>query len=217
MSMKVKLALRLSVYIAGLFLLALGVAFAVSSDLGVSPVNVLPYTLSCLTAKDQGSLTTACFCIFILLQILVLRRDYHPVQLLQILCAAMFGVFVNCANALAAGLRPANYLMQVLFAIVAVFMIAFGMFLYLCADLIPQPVEGFCLAVEQRFQIPYSRTKLATDCVLVVASGVIGLLGTAQLLGIREGTLLTMLSVGPLVGVFRRSTLQKRLCAVLGT
>ena len=39
-------ATRVVLYIVGLFFMALGVAFAVNSDLGVSPVTSLPYVIS---------------------------------------------------------------------------------------------------------------------------------------------------------------------------
>ena len=38
-----KFVKRIAIYLAGLFFVALGVAFSVNSTLGVSPVNSLPY------------------------------------------------------------------------------------------------------------------------------------------------------------------------------
>lgn len=206
--------LRLGTYTIGLFLLALGVAFAVKSDLGVSPVNVLPYTISRLTGLEQGLLTTFCFCMFILLQIVILKKEFHPIQLFQIACAVLFGYFVSCTNALLQGFTLHAYWQQALFSLFSILLIAFGMFLYLCADLIPQPMEGFCLAVEKKYHMPYARVKMVCDCSLVALSCIVSFLSTGHVFGVREGSVLTMLTVGPLIGVFQRLW-QARLQTVL--
>lgn len=56
-----KLINRIIFYILGLFILALGVAFSVNSQLGVSPVNSLPYVLSQITGKEMGSMVIVVF------------------------------------------------------------------------------------------------------------------------------------------------------------
>ena len=76
------------------------------------------------------------------------------------------------------------------------------MMLYLCADLIPQPAEGLCLAIEKKSGWKYSNIKTVFDCSLVAAAALITLLATGSLSGMREGTVLTMLSVGKLIGFF---------------
>ena len=52
-----KFVKRIVIYLAGLFFVALGVAFSVNSNLGVSPVNSLPYVVSrILGHQDQRNL-----------------------------------------------------------------------------------------------------------------------------------------------------------------
>lgn len=46
-----KFVKRIVIYLAGLFFVALGVAFSVNSNLGVSPVNSLPYVVSRILGK----------------------------------------------------------------------------------------------------------------------------------------------------------------------
>ena len=50
-----KFVKRIVIYLAGLFFVALGVAFSVNSNLGVSPVNSLPYVVSRFQGLFQGS------------------------------------------------------------------------------------------------------------------------------------------------------------------
>ena len=69
-----KFVKRIVIYLAGLFFVALGVAFSVNSNLGVSPVNSLPYVVSRILGKDLGTCVTVIFIGYILIQILLLRR-----------------------------------------------------------------------------------------------------------------------------------------------
>ena len=56
-----KFVKRIVIYLAGLFFVALGVAFSVNSNLGVSPVNSLPYVVSRILGKDLGTCVTVIF------------------------------------------------------------------------------------------------------------------------------------------------------------
>ena len=68
---------------AGLVIMALGVACSIQADLGTSPVSSLPYVLSLLTPLSVGTATIAMHVVLILLQILLLRRNFAPIQLMQ--------------------------------------------------------------------------------------------------------------------------------------
>jgi hypothetical protein len=76
-------ALRVIIYCFALLLIAFGVAISVNSNLGVSPVNSLPYVVSQIIHVPMGTCVTVIFCFYILLQVIILRKDFQPVQLLQ--------------------------------------------------------------------------------------------------------------------------------------
>lgn len=191
---------RLAIFLLGMFIMALGVGAAVKSDLGISPVNSIPYVLSRVTVYEQGRMTTAVFCIFILLQVLLLRKEFQPMQLFQIAIATVFGIFVTWANRIWAPVVPQGYLFRLFLTLLGVALISIGMFLYLSADLIPQPMEGLCLAIEKRSGCQYSNIKTCSDCALVIIAAAISFLGCGEIVGLREGTVITMLSVGKTLG-----------------
>ena len=64
--------------------MALGVACSIQADLGTSPVSSLPYVLSRITPLSVGTTTILVNSGLVLLQILILRRRYDPLQLLQL-------------------------------------------------------------------------------------------------------------------------------------
>lgn len=71
--------------ILGLFILALGVSLSVKADLGVTPISCVPYVYSIVVPFSLGELTIFMNAIFILLQIVILRRKYRYIQLIQFL------------------------------------------------------------------------------------------------------------------------------------
>lgn len=48
---------RITIYILGLFIMTLGISMSVKSDLGLSPVSSIPYTITCITGLKMGKAT----------------------------------------------------------------------------------------------------------------------------------------------------------------
>jgi uncharacterized membrane protein YczE len=70
------------------------------------------------------------------------------------------------------------------------------------ADLMPMPAEGVMLAITQLTGISFHKVKMIFDTTVVVISVAVGLIFAGRILGVREGTVLSALFVGKLVGVF---------------
>ena len=86
------------IYVTGLLFMAFGVAFSVNSSLGVSPVNSLPYVISRITGLDLGNCVIGIFAFYILVQILLLRKKFRPIDLTQLIFSTIFGRFVDVAK-----------------------------------------------------------------------------------------------------------------------
>ncbi|MEG2144933.1 MAG: DUF6198 family protein, partial [Oscillospiraceae bacterium] len=164
-------------YVLGLFLLALGVSVSIKSNLGVSPVNSLPYAISQVLGVDMGIVTTLTFLSYILLQFLLLRKEFKAKSLLQIICSIVFGYFVSFTNRLFTFSTPDSMALKLLLSVGSIFLIAMGMTLYLFADLIPMPSEGFMLAVCEKTGFAFHRIKVVFDCSVVTAAAGISFLG----------------------------------------
>ena len=79
------LFVRIPAYVIGLLIMTLGVAISVKSNLGVSPVSSIPYTITCVVGLEMGKATILFHAVLVLLQILLLRRAFQAKNLLQIL------------------------------------------------------------------------------------------------------------------------------------
>ena len=158
---------RIIVYTFGLFILALGVAFSIQSKLGVSPVSSFPYALSIVTAKDVGLMTTIVFSTYVLIQVLILRRQFPLKHLFQVLIASLFGYFVSLSMTIVGSLNPISYPARLSFLGISLVLIAVGIIFYLAAELIPMPAEGLILSVSKVASIPFGKGKIIFDVTSV--------------------------------------------------
>lgn len=197
--MKVKDYIKRSlIYVAGLFFMALGVAFSVNSNLGVSPVNSLPFIISQITGFDMGQCVMGVFSVYILMQILILRKEFQWINLTQLIFSAFFGLFVDGAKGLLGTFTIPSYAGQLVMLAVSIVLVAVGVSLYIGAGLVNMPMEGLMHAVNKTFfpKKSFHEMKVIIDCLVVCVSIALSLVFLRQLAGVREGTVLCALLVG---------------------
>lgn len=201
--MKLNLTLkRLITYCLGLFIMGISVAFSVKSNLGVSPISSIPYIISLIADIDQGLCTTIIFTGFIVLQIAILRKDFQWINILQIVCSLLFGAFVTTGNMLLADLsQPDNYVIQIIYLVISMILLASGIFLYINSDIMPLPAEGIMGAIAHKTGIKFSKAKIMVDCSMVIITIIISFIYFGELKGVREGTIVAAVAVGSILGV----------------
>lgn len=195
-------------YCAGLMFLAFGVAFSANAGLGISPVNSLPYVVaSCLDLDNSvGNVVTAVFCFYILLQIIILRREFKLYNLLQIIFSTIFGYFVTFAKGVMGSWRIMDgYIGSVIMMAFSIIVVALGVAVYVGSDIIPMPMEGLTMCIAQKLRKPFPKTKTVIDCTVVG----LGLILSFLILGtpfkwIREGTIVSAMVTGYIVAFFRK-------------
>lgn len=205
---------RVLIYCLALMLMALGVALSVNSNLGVSPVNSLPYVVSRIVNVQMGTCVTVIFCFYILLQILLLRKDFHPVNLLQIVFSTIFGYFVDFAKMLVGDFAIPTYFGQLTMLFGSIVLIALGVLLYMDVELVPMPMEGLSSCVAKKLGKPFPTMKSVIDCLVVAIGMILSFLFLGALEGIREGTVITAVVVGRLIAILRKpiSPIVKKIC-----
>ena len=197
---------QLVIYCLGLFLMALGVSFSVQSDLGVSPVNSIPYVLSEIFRTDMGIWTIAVYTVYILIQLLILRRAFHPARLLQLVCTFLFGWFVDLTNLLTETLLPlpANYFVRLIYLFISIALVALGILFYLSPSLLSLPGEGVMQTISEKFNLPLHRVKMIFDCTVSIIALILSLLVFHTFHGVREGTVIAAIGVGRCLGFYTR-------------
>lgn len=191
-----KLPARLLFLALGLFLIAFGVALSTKSGLGVSPSASIPYVLCRVTPLSMGMWTTIINLLMVAAQIVLLRRDYRPVQLLQIVVVFLFGSFTDLTIAMVEPLAVSAYPLRLLLCVVSCMIMALGLYLEVKAGLITMSSEGAINAVVKIFHTDFGKTKMALDCTFVAVGCILSLIFLHGIQGVREGTIIAALLVG---------------------
>lgn len=196
--------LRLIVMLGGVAIVSASVALTRATGLGTSPVSCFPATLSYLTPLTIGTWTFIMNVVFVLIQIALLRRDFNPVQLLQVPYVFVFSALIDVFVPFCELLPMDNYALQVMWSVIGCFMTAFGVFLQVKASFLTLPGEGINLAISRVTGIAFPKVKVAFDSTNVVVAAVVSLACSGALFGVREGTILAALAVGSIVGLFNK-------------
>lgn len=188
---------RIPMYFVGLFIMTIGIALSVKSNLGVSPVSSIPYTMTCVWGIEMGKATIIFHAALVLIQILILRKRFKSINLLQVVVGIVFGYFTTFCNYLATYLPSTdNMVMRIVLMLVSTVFIAVGIFFYLPADLIPLAGEGVMQAVSDVTKIEFSKVKIGFDCSMVVISVITCLICIHSLGSVGVGTVIAAFLVG---------------------
>ena len=202
---------RLFCYIFGLFLMTLGVSMSVKSDLGVSPVSSIPYSITCITGLEMGKATILFHVFLVILQILILRNAFQIKNLLQVLAGIIFGYFTTFSNYLFSFLpTPESWSVRLLLMLGSTVLIAVGIFFYLPADIIPLAGEGAMQAISDKAHLPFSRVKVGFDVSMVVISLISCLIALRELGSVGIGTVVAAILVGSELGEITKLFGEKR-------
>jgi uncharacterized protein len=195
--LKFNMRKRLFTYVLGLFLMTIGIGFSLKSNLGVSPVSSIPYTITLITGIEMGKATILFHIILILIQVIILRKDFKFKNMAQLVVAFVFGNFTTFSNYLMTFLpTPESYAIRLICLLVSVIFVAIGIFLYLPADIMPLAGEGAMQAVSKKTGIAFPKVKVAFDISMVLISGITCLVVLRDLGSVGVGTVLSAVLVG---------------------
>ncbi|MGE4504263.1 MAG: DUF6198 family protein [Desulfovibrionaceae bacterium] len=205
---------KLAADLAGLLILAFGVALSVKADLGVSPVSCIPYVYSLRFDLTIGELTILMNLLLVLAQVAILRRRYTLLHFSQLVSLTIFGYCIDFSLYLLSWLNPTVYLWQMLSCLGSCVLIAMGLFCLVSANVVYLPGDGLVAVVADTYKKEFGKLKVSFDSGMVLFGLASSLLFFGTVEGIREGTVIAALVVGPLIRVFK--TKFPRLEAWLG-
>lgn len=180
----------------GLMIMAFGVAFSIYANLGTSPISCPPYVASMLCPVTVGEATIIMHCIFIIMQMALLRKDYDWIQLMQLPVAFLFGYMTDFACWCIADVPCSTYLMQVIWCLIGIVLVGVGVSFEVVLGVVTLAGEGLVLAVCKAFKTRFDITKVSVDIFLVALAALASLIWLDRIYGVREGTLAAALAVG---------------------
>ena len=201
-----ELARRYVLFIISLFFSGLGVAFTKHGELGVSPISSVANVMYIkFPMLSMGNWLIIWNCILIVGQILLLRKKFQLIQLLQIPLSVLFGYFTDFGLFLVRPIPVNSYPARLLMVIIGILILGFGISLSVIANVIMNSGEAFVKALADNLDKEFGNVKLAFDisCV-VIAVALSLLLFDFKVMGTREGTVINAILTGTVVNIYIR-------------
>lgn len=190
---------RCLILLAALSLMSFGIAFITSAGLGTSQISGIPYVLSLLLPGTFGEWTWIVNALFVAAEWLIMKRQWHPQLLFQLLAAAIFSFFIDLGMYLVQEIQPQSYEARAAFLFFGCFLLSAGICGELKASLTMTPGEGIVQVLSIRTGTAFDRVKISFDCFLVLSALCLSWFGLGRIEGIREGTLAAALLTGPMI------------------
>ena len=189
---------RICLFVVGLFIMSLGVAFSIVSTLGTTPISSISYSLALITNMNIGITTFIFNAALILVQFLILRSKFRKKRLLQLINCVLFGYFTDLALYIVSFIPfDSSIVMCVAFLIISIFLIALGIFIYLPSDIAPLPGEGCVQSIAIVTGWRFSTIKIMFDASMVIISLILCGLFYSNILGaVNIGTIISAVLVG---------------------
>ncbi len=200
---------RIFTYLLGFFILAMGINISKQSGLGISPVSSIPYSLELVWGIELGIATYFVYSVVILLQMIILRKNYKIRNLLQIVSTFILGTLITytSTNYLLFWLpAPSNYVFRLIYLFISIIVIGVGASLFLMSNIMPLPAEGLSAAIVQASndKIKFGDSKTMVDSIMVFISTLLSIIFLGKIQTVREGTVLAAIFVGKVVGILMR-------------
>ncbi len=195
-----------------LFIMTLGVALCVRSCMGSSVISsmLLAFTLAgdagLAPPFSLGMYTNLMNMLLVGAQILVLRRRFQPVQLLQLVIGFVFGALIDLNMALTASVAPTSIWGQALAQFAGCTVMAVGIAFEVRCGSVTMPGEGLPIAIGRVTGQPFAKVKIYVDITLVAGAIVSCYLFFGRWLWnvVGIGTLFAMVYVGAAVRLIGR-------------
>ncbi len=202
--MKRKILLRYIIFLTGIFLMGLGISMTAKISVGTTPISSVPLLLSEIFPLSFGTMAFLLSIFFIMIEWLILRKDFTKMHLSQVFVMPFFGYFIDLGMLIFKNLKPETYLQNIFILIIACLIIALGISLQVIAKVLINSAEGLVKVIADKTSCKFGSIKILFDVSLILIALVISLTAFGKILYIREGTFIVAIALGSLSKVYLR-------------
>ncbi len=197
---------RRIVYLLGTMILGCGIAMNTKTKLGIAPVLSVAWNLSELIGIPFSLMSFLYYCFLILLQFLVLKREFETIQILQIIASFFTSFFIGVfGRMLPDAASPVGRGIMLLGAIL---LTGIGIILTVGARFVPNPADGMSQAIARRTGKGLGLSKNMLDIGSFIVATALGFIFRGKLMGVGIGTVVTMLLTGRVVAWLQKPVLR---------
>lgn len=185
--------------VGAVFLTSMGIGIAIKASVGLAAFDAFNQSITNTTGIRVGTVVMLVQTFFVLVQLLVLRKEATWHIFLQIPLVVLLGQFINLfVDQIFGGLVLENYALRMLLLILAQVIISFAISTLLVIDLVAMPIENLSAILSEKLPFRFGQIRQTIDILLIIFALAISLISSTDLT-IREGTLVSALIFGPLM------------------
>ena len=195
---------RYVLYLISLFIISLGASLSIKANLGTSPLICLPYVCSLITNLSVGIVVFLFTILFIVIQMVLLGKDFEKRQYLQFVIGSVFSFFIDFSLMLVNFINPVGYINQFLLLLFSCLVVAFGVLLEIQTEVVYLPADGVIVAISEVLKKDFPKVKPFVDTSMVIIAAILSIVFLGYLAGVREGTIISALIIGPIVKILKK-------------
>lgn len=203
------------VFVFAILILYFGVALCYKADIGVGPNDAMFLTVSKLLNMKVGTISIiGCF-IYLILQIIILRKDFKYKEFIQIFLILFSGFLLNIfLYNLLDKFNPSNYIFRVFLYTISVFIKTIGVLLILSSGVCKTCAEGLADAIASKVKLKMGIVRQLMDVVFIIIVLLLALIFKSKIT-IGLGTIIDMVLFGPLLELMKRPFRNRKLEVIL--
>ena len=192
-----------TIFLCGLSVMSFGISIVTVAGLGTTPISALPLVSSYISGLTFGQTTLIINVAMILVQLLLLRRKVRWIIVLQLPLTFFFAHLIDLSMSMFSQFSLENYWEKLTFSMFGNAVLALGVSLEIYSQAAVLPGEGMVVAMSIFSKKPFPKVKIFNDCLLVVMAIILSVIYFKELQGIREGTIISAITVGLFVKFWR--------------
>jgi len=179
-------------------------ALTLKASIGVGAWDALAQTGSSISGIQVGTVGMILNFVCILIQLIILKKNFKVKQALQIILSFVIGYAVNFFYYdVLGGIDLSNYLLRVAALIIGYTIFAFTVAVIMLLDVVTFALEGACKIIAGKTGIKFHIFRQGVDVACIAISAILAFAFNVPL-AVREGTVIGMIIFGPIMGVFMK-------------
>lgn len=195
---------KLIYFIILVICISLGITLTMKANIGVDAWDALAQSGSDISSIPVGTVMMLLNfgCVFI--QIILLKKEFKFKHVLQIPLSILIGYLVNYFYYdLFHNLVVRNYLARVLLLLCGYAINAFVVAGIMKLDVVTFALEGACKVISDKYHVSFPKFRQLIDILSIAIVIILSFTFNINLY-VREGTVIGMLTFGPMIGVFTK-------------
>lgn len=181
---------------------ATGVALGLKAAVGVGAWDAFSQASSLVTGIKVGTFSMMMNISCVLLQMVLLKKNFKPLAFLQIGMAILLGVVVNILFYQVFTLFIIEqYLVNLILFMLSLLIVIIAVSMIMSINFLSFPLEAACMVVADKTKIKFGTLRQMVDLICIVGAILIAFVYQHPS-PVREGTIIGMILFGPLIARF---------------